>query len=206
MKMGRTQLVSSLAAVGLLAGSAAMATATGITTNLTVSPGASTIQATLPSSLNFSSAAVTLDGDQKTLTSDGVSFGISDVRGTGAGWQLQVQASPFSCTNGPTNANCPAAGDTISGSVLATAPTVTCAATQVSYCSGRAAVSTVSKVSTDTTVTGSGGATIAWAAADAGMGKFSLSDNLKIVLPAQAYAAQYTSVLTVTVSEAAPIG
>jgi hypothetical protein len=203
MKIRKTQLVSALAAVGLLAGSAAMATATGITTTLTVS-GASAIQKTLPASLNFSSTGITLDGDQKTLTSDPIDFGINDARGNGHGWVLQLEASPFSCANSTSNPNCPTAGDSLSGSVLATAPTVACAAAQSTSCANRADVTTVSKVSGDTVITGAGGANVAWAGANAGMGKFNLTDSLKVVLPAYAYAAQYTSQLTITVSDTAP--
>ena len=161
------------AATTLLAGTAYAATSTVVLTAGTLSLSAPTVG-------NF--GTVTLDGSAKTTSATVSTFSVNDARGSGAGWNVTVQATQFTMT-----------GHTLPmGSIAMPAPTVAKA---------DATSNAVPSITAGPYVIDSASAVkISSAAVDSGMGSYNFtSGNLTLTIPANAYAGTYSSTVTVSV-------
>jgi hypothetical protein len=161
------------AATTLLAGTAYAATSSVILTGGTLSISAPVVG-------NFTT--VVLDGTAKTTPATMGAFTVYDARGTGAGWNVTVQASQFTTgtkTLAYGSLSMPNQTVTKIDSTSNTAPTVVAG----SYLIDSASALKISS-----------------AAVDTGMGSYSYSGgNLTLSIPANAYAGTYTSTVTVSV-------
>ncbi len=188
----RRLAVSTLAAGALLASVQTPAFAADAT-DVTVSGGSLGITVD-PTVGDFS--AVTLDGTAKTATASFANFEVNDARGSGAGWNVTVQATQFAEWDSTLNSG--AGGYVTSGKTLAqnslslAAPTV-------------AADGTTSAVPSITAgpynIDAASAVKIASAAADAGMGKYDFTQAgtpLTLSIPTSAYAKTYRSTVTVS--------
>jgi len=188
------------AALVLLAFTATSAFASsGGPTSVTISAG---------SGLSISGAApgtfaATLNGSDQTVASTLTSYSASDTRGTGAGWNVTLQATQFACTNG--SGSCPSGGDTLPpGSLLMAPETVAC--NSGTDCSGRASAPTIS-IASNTALDSGSAVKVASAAASKGMGTYNFTPGtlggggnaLTLAVPSSAYAATYNSTLTVSI-------
>jgi len=205
--MRRGHLISIVAALGLLAAATGAQAATGGATSVAVRPGTSglSIGALTPGAFG----AVTLTGQDQLTYASLSGYEVTDATGAGVGWKVTFKASRFACTAGTDQ--CPAGtGDTLDAGLLKIAkPTVACAAGNA--CLGRAAAPT-GGISGETAIDGDTSAaalTVLSAAAGSGMGKYAVTPgafasdsakNLELRLPAYAYAATYTSTLTIDIS------
>jgi hypothetical protein len=205
--MRRGHLISILAALGLIAAATGAQAATGGATSVAVRPGTTglSVGAVTPGTFG----AVTLNGQDQLTYASLSSYDVTDATGTGAGWKVTFKASRFACTAGADQ--CPAGtGDTLDAGLLKVAkPTAACATGN--GCQGRAAAPT-GGISGDTAIDGGTSAaavTVLSAAVGSGMGKYTVTPgafasdsakNLELRLPAYAYAATYTSTLTIDIS------
>jgi hypothetical protein len=166
------------------AADAADVTVTGGSLGITVDPTVG----------NF--AGVTLDGTAKSTTASFDGFEVNDARGTGAGWNVTVQATQFAEWDSTLNAG--AGGYVTSGKTLAlnslslAAPTVAADGTTSAAPSITAGPYNVDAGSA---------VKIASAAVDAGMGKYDFTQAatpLTLSIPSSAYAKTYRSTVTVS--------
>src|SRR5690242_1665453 len=109
----RTACGGALAAIVMALAVPAIAEAAGATTSVTLGAGSLSFSTT-PSASDF--ANTTLTGAQQTIHTDFANWGVSDARGSGAGWHVTFQASQFTGT-GPITLP--------TGSLVLTAPVVT---------------------------------------------------------------------------------
>lgn len=133
------------------------------------------------------SASVTIDGTDKAVTAS-LPITVSDTRGTGAGWNLQLAATPFST----------------GGSSPRTLPLNTLAITAgKSSCAGGICVAPVNTVTYPVAVpTGSpppAPAKIFNAAGLSGTGKFTITLTLQVQVPATTLVGIYTSTLNLSI-------
>lgn len=157
-------------------------------TNVTVTGGSLAITAA-PTAGDFT--AVTLDGTAKTTTATFAGFEVNDPRGTGAGWNVTVQATQFKEWDGAAYV---ATGKTLAlNSLSLAAPTVAADGTTSaapSITAGPYSVDAASAVK------------IASAATNTGMGKYDFTQAtaspLTLSIPTTAYAKSYRSTLTVS--------
>ena len=182
--------VGALAGTTLLAGVFAPA-ALADDANVVVTGGSLAIT-TAPTAGDFS--GVTLDGTAKTTTASLDNFQVNDARGSGAGWNVTVQATQFAEHDGT--------GYVASGKTLPTS----------SLSLANATVASPDTTSADPTMTAgaytvdAGSAVkIASAAVDTGMGKYDISfaataADLTLTVPATAYAKTYRSDVTLTLA------
>jgi hypothetical protein len=180
-----------------------------VAATVTLNQGSLTIQA--PSLNAF--GAVTLNGQNQTTTATWTSnsgpssngtFRIVDATGTGNGWNVVAQAPAFSCTyNSSTNPRCPAGGDTFPTSELNGGAFVSasCAAYTEQHCgTGRGALPVTDTASGGFIDTASGSQEF-HAPANTGMGEYDVTlGTLSLVVPADAYAATYTTTITYTLA------
>jgi len=161
-------------------------------TNVTVTGGSLAIT-TAPTAGDF--PGVTLDGTAKTTTATFDNFQVNDSRGTGAGWNVTVQATQFAEWDSTLGVY------TVGGKTLPTG----------SLSLANATVASPDTTSPDPTMTAgpytidAGSAIkIASAAVDTGMGKYDISfaagDDLTLSIPASAYAKSYRSDVTLTLA------
>ncbi len=125
-------------------------------------------------------SGVTLDGGNKTATGS-LPLLVSDARGTGAGWNVQIAATPF--TN--------SAGKALPGSAV----------TFTSPAAGVCAAGVDCAPAVNSTLTGILGASatrVFAAAADSGMGNQTITPGFSIALPAKAYKGNYSSTWVVS--------
>ncbi len=184
----RRLVLSTVAASTVFAAVQAHAAFGADDANVTVTGGLLSI--TNPAAGDF--AGVTLDGTAKTTTATLGAFSATDARGTGAGWNVTVQATQFAEHNGTIYV---ASGKTLPTSSLSMpAPTVAksdgTSSAVPSITAGPYAIDAGSAVK------------IASAAADGtGMGSYSFTQggSLSLNIPASAYATTYRSDLTVSV-------
>ena len=184
MKLSKKVMV--VGAVTALVGLVVPAAHAADPTDVTVTGGSLSI--TSPTVANFS--AVTLNGTAQTTTAAMDAFSVSDLRGTGAGWNTTVQATPFAQHNGTIYV---ASGKTLAQNSLSMpAPTV-------------AANGTTSAVPTITagpySIDGAAAVKFASAATNAGMGIYDFTQGglLTLSIPSTAYATTYRSDVTVSV-------
>lgn len=147
-----------------------------------------------PAAADFS--AVTLDGAAKTTTAAVDAFEVNDARGTGAGWNVTVQATQMKEWDSTLNSGAGgyvASGKTLPASSLAlSAPTVAADGTSSAA---------PSITSGPYTIDAGSAVKVASAAADAGMGKFDFSaSTLTLSVPASSYAKTYRSDVTVSLN------
>ena len=156
-------------------------------TDVAVTGGALAIT-TPPTVANF--PGVTLDGTAETVNAALDAFEVNDSRGSGAGWNVTVQATQFAEHNGVIYT---LGGKTLpTGSLSMPAPAVTQDGTTSALPSVQAGAPWA--------VDAGSAVKIASAAVDAGMGKYDFtSTSLALTVPASAYAKTYRSDLTVSV-------
>ncbi|WP_163969697.1 WxL domain-containing protein [Oceanobacillus halotolerans] len=131
-------------------------------------------------------SAVTLNGEVQNTQAQIDSFEITDPRGSGAGWNVVMTASPFVSTDGEGN-ELPVDALTVE------APTLTAL---------NESTSTDNIQKTGGTVDNTG-TTILSAPVGEGLGRYSVSFNpedLDLRIPAGAYTGTYTSTITVTIN------
>ncbi len=164
------------------------------TTNVTVTGGSLAITAA-PLVSDFT--AVTLNGTAKTTSAALDDFEVNDARGTGAGWNVTVQATQFADP-------APAAG-TVAKSLPA--GSLTMAAPAVAQDGTTSANPTIS--AGPYTIDNGAAVKIASAAANTGMGKYDFSDGtaaagipLTLQIAANTYATTYQSTATITLASA----
>lgn len=191
--MRSSRFVGTLAATAVLGAIFAPAAQAGDLTNVTVTGGSLSITAT-PTVPDF--GGVTLDGTAKTTTATMDAFEVNDARGTGAGWNVTVQATRFTAAA--------VVDDPLTIGVDETQPQ-----RQLPVSSLSMAAPTVAQdgtTSASPTMTGgpysidAGSAVkIASAATASGMGKYDFSSSLlTLSVPSNAYARTYTSDVTVS--------
>lgn len=160
-----------IAAVALVASTAALAGT--LTTTATVS-GTAGISLTLPSNPSITN---TLDGTDQTVSYAPV-LGVVDARGTGGGWNLTVGATTFSDGSGHT-----LAPGTVSAVASACKAGSTCTATTNSVTYPITIGSTANKFFNS--------------AANTGLGRFDITPTINVAIPGNAYAGTYTSTVTI---------
>lgn len=184
---------TSIAATAVIATSFAPSAFAADATDVTVTGGSLGITVD-PTVGNFT--AVTLDGTAKTTTASFDGFEVNDARGTGAGWNVTVQATQFAEWDSALNAG--AGGYVTGGKTLAqnslslAAPTVAADGTTSAAPSITAGPHNVDAASA---------VKIASAATNAGMGKYDFTQAttpLTLSIPTSAYAKTYRSTLTVS--------
>lgn len=159
--------------------------------------GQGSLSITNPSAGNFS---VLLDGTAKTAYSTLENFDVEDARGTGAGWNVTVQASQFAEHNGTSYV---ASGKTLAqNSLQLAAPTVakidSSSSAEPSITGG------------PYTIDGAAAVKIASATGPGGMGSYTFTEGdldggtagsqaLQLSVPANAFAATYRSDVTVSI-------
>jgi hypothetical protein len=159
-----------IGAVALVAATAALAG--NITTTATVT-GTAGVSLTLPSNPAITN---TIDGTDQTASYSPL-LGVVDARGTGGGWNLQINATTFSDGSGHTLA----------------AGTVTAAS---SVCkAGSSCTNATSSITPPVTVSGTA-AKFFNATANTGLGKIDVTPTIQVAIPGNAYAGTYTSTVT----------
>jgi hypothetical protein len=149
-------------------------------TTATVTGGALTV--TTPLAADFAGRSITGKAQITTAALD--TFSVDDLRGTGAGWRVTLQASPFTSGTTPTRT-------LAAGSLTMPAPSVSSPDTlsgDPTIAPGPYSLDTVTAT------------TVANAAVDTGMGSYAFSaSTMTLALPANVYAGAYTSTVTVSV-------
>ncbi len=131
-------------------------------------------------------SAVALDGTAKTATSS-LAITLDDATGSGLGWQLQMTTTQFQGV-GSTTHKLPATALSITGgSVAAVANT-------------NSQDPTDGVTITSQPVPASSTSAFISAAANKGMGSYTVTPTLSVAIPASTYADTYTSDVTVTVA------
>lgn len=169
-----------IAAIALVA--ATVAFAGNVTATATVSAGNSgNLALSLPSNPSISS---TLDGTDQTA-SYSLALGLNDVRGSGAGWNMTVTSTSFSDGTHTLANN----SSTIASLAVACLSGGTCTnpTNAISYPLGVPAAA------------GSAPTAVKFfnAAANTGMGRFTVTPSIDVAIPGNAYAGSYTSTVTI---------
>jgi WxL domain surface cell wall-binding len=176
----RILMVLGVAAVALVAASAA--TAGNVTATANVAAGNSgNLALSLPSNPSISS---TLDGTDQTA-SYSLGLGLNDVRGSGAGWNLTITSTAFS------DGTHSLATDSSIISGLSTG----CLA-------GGTCTNPTNSLSYPLAVPAAAGSAPTAvkffnAAANTGMGRFTVTPSIDVAVPGNAYAGGYTSTVTI---------
>jgi hypothetical protein len=142
----------------------------------------STLDLTAPGTASWA-AGVTLDGTDKAATF-AVPTTVNDQRGTGAGWNLTVTSTQFANSGGKA---LPMSASVMTG--------------VTSACAGDTCTNPTNAVSYGLPVPADSGTLpdpvkFFNAAADSGMGKFTVTPSVAVTVPANSYAGTYTSTLT----------
>lgn len=171
----RLLILGALCATALVATAAALGATLSATATLTGTAG---ISFSLPSGPTLSS---TLDGTDQTVSYAPL-LGVTDARGTGAGWNLAISATSFSDGSGHT-----LSPGTLTGVVAACKAGNSCTA------------ASTSGLTYPVVVSGSA-AKFYNAAATSGLGKFDVTPTIDVSVPGNAYAGTYTSTVTLAAS------
>jgi putative surface cell wall-binding protein len=174
--------------VGLLASIAASVAAVGAAADTGLVTGtlaAGTLSESTSATPTFS---VTLNGTDQTANYT-LPITLIDSRGSGAGWNLTVTSTQFSTGGGSPN-TLPTSASTITGvaSICNAGSSCTNPTNAVSYPLGLPAGSTPPTA-----------AKFFNAAANTGMGKFTITPTVQVSVPANAFAGTYTSTVTLAV-------
>lgn len=167
----RLLILASLALLALTATAAALASNLTATANVSGTAG---ISFSLPSNPSFSD---TLDGSDQ-LVSYAPVLGIVDARGSGAGWNISMSATAFDDGSGHTFG---------AGSISTVA--------QACHSGSSCTTATTSGITYPLALTTTA-AKVFNAAADSGMGKVDITPTVQVSVPGNAYAATYTSTVT----------
>jgi hypothetical protein len=181
------KITSALAVTAALAAVAVAPASAADDTNVTVTGGS--LSMTNPTVADF--AGVTLDGTAKSTTATQDNFSVTDARGTGAGWNVTVQATQFQEHNGLIYV---VGGRSLPQNSLSM-PAVTVAKGDSSSSASPAITSG------PYTIDSAGAVKIATAAADGtGMGSYNFTQggSLTLSVAASAYAKTYRSDVTYT--------
>ena len=175
--MGRIgRLALALVAGGaLLLGTVAGAGAGNITTTNGVVGGARTL-----STADSANLSTTLSGEDLVVSGDLGASTVVDATGSGAGWNLTVSMSPFT---------------TAAGKTLPSGAALTITGVSVVKNAGKAPVNTVVYPVT----VGASAVKFYSAAADSGMGKFTVTPAVSLSVPADTYAGTYATTITMSV-------
>ena len=163
----------TLGALGLAALTVTAAAFAGTLTTTGTITGAAGISMTLPANPSFTN---TLDGTDQTVLYTAL-LGVTDARGSGAGWNLQISATNFSDGLGHT---------LLPGAVSAI--TAACVA-------GSACTAATNAITYPLTVTGTA-VKFYTAAANTGMGKVNVTPTVNVTVPGNTFAGTYTSTVT----------
>jgi hypothetical protein len=166
----RIFITLGIAAVALVATTAAFAGTLTATASVT---GTSGISLALPSNPSLSD---TLDGTDQTVSWSAL-LGVADARGTGAGWNLTMSATSFS----------DGAGHTLAPGTL-TGVTAACQG-------GNSCTAASNAITYPLTLSGTA-AKFFNAATNSGMGKVNVTPSVDVAIPGNAYAGTYTSTVT----------
>jgi hypothetical protein len=126
--------------------------------------------------------SATLNGTDQEV-SDGFDITVEDSRGTGAGWNLSIASTAF--TDGAKSLAADAAAITDVTAACVNGATCTDPTSSVPY---------------PLTLSSSADKLYS-AAADTGLGKFTVTPTLRVAVPANTYAGSYTSTITITSAE-----
>ena len=187
--MVRNRIKSVLLAATALAVMAPAAFAAD-STQVTVTGG--TLSITNPLAADFANTA--LNGTAQTKTASLSASTVSDGRGSGAGWHTTAQATRFSEYDATLNAG---AGGYVAGGKQLPASSLTMSQPTVSSPNTTSPDPTIG--AGPYTLDGGSAATVASAAADAGMGDYDFgATTLSLAIPADAYAKTYRSDVTIS--------
>jgi hypothetical protein len=181
----RRALVAIGATAALTLGAALPVLADSSTGTATVTGGSLT--SSTPSS--FTASATTLDGTDKTATYT-LPITVTDATGSGAGWNFTVTSTTFTTGGGSPHT----LADNAS---TMTAVTAFCAASTT--CTNPS-----NSIGYPMTLPGASATAVKMfnAAANTGMGKFTVTPSVSIAIPASTYAGTYTSTLTLSLTSA----
>jgi hypothetical protein len=184
-RLGRLGITLGLAAT-LALSAAAPTLADTITGTSTVSGSPVTI-----ASLSATTAAfpLTLNGTDQDSAAVAIGVNVNDDSGTGNGWKLQVAATTFADTGTHTLAD----SGTLSISSVSEADNGTGTYTAPTN-------SITAPVALTTAATAPTAVSVYNAAANTGLGHFTVTPSFVVHVPANAYASAYTSTITVTVA------
>jgi hypothetical protein len=180
----RLKVLSVFALPALLVGlTASSAAASNVTATAFVSAGSLTLSTTASPSVS-----VTLDGTDHA-PSYTLPMTVSDDTGSGNGWNVTVTSTTFS-TGGasPNLLSTTASTATAVGAVCAGGATCTAPANSITYPLGVPAGSTPPTA-----------VELFNAAANTGMGSFTVTPTIQVAIPSNTYAGTYTSTVTVAV-------
>lgn len=137
---------------------------------------------------NVTLSSVTLDGTDQTATSasGSNSWAAEDATGTGAGWNLTIEAVDF--VDGTKTIDIDAADQAFQIQLLDTNIGVVAGNTKP-----------VSSVTSLTSILTGTPLKFVSAATDTGMGSYTLAPNFSLLIPAETYVGTYTSTITVTI-------
>ncbi len=137
---------------------------------------------------DVSLSGVTLDGTDKTATSasGSNSWSATDARGTGVGWNLTIAATDFS-DGGSYTIDIAQADSEFKIQLLDANVTVTAGNTKPT-----------SQVTALTAIPDTGSLKFLSAAVGDGMGSYAIAPNFELEVPAETYAATYTSTITIS--------
>jgi hypothetical protein len=166
----RIFIIIGIAAVALVATTAALAGTLSPTATLTGTAG---VSLNLPADPSISDL---LDGTDQTVSYAPI-LGVVDARGTGAGWNLQISATTFS--DGATHTLAP-------GTVTAVA---------AACHSGNSCTAATNSITPPLTISTTAGKFFN-AALNSGLGKIDVTPTIQVAIPGNAYAGTYTSTVT----------
>jgi hypothetical protein len=174
------KLLLALGASGiLLIGTVGTSLAGNVTTTGGVRSGPLTLTTTPTVSLS-----TTLDGSDLLVSGSLGASTVVDATGSGAGWRLTIAGTTFKSAAGKT---LPADALTITG-------------VTVVKNSGKSPTNTTSyPVTVPMAATAPAAVKFAAAAADSGMGRFTVTPAIALEVPADAYAGDYASTLTISI-------
>lgn len=203
-RLRRARVLRAVVPVAVLAGvvaiTASMADASGVTGTATISAGSLAI--TPPTALSWSTTLNGTDQEVVDTTTNDQSLTVNDPTGSGNGWHVSASATAFTCSTSGTcgtstlGTNAFTVNGSTSDNTLTTAPAVACAS-GATGCTVATPDGTISyPVAVPTTAT-----SIFNAGANTGMGKNTISSiGWWLAIPANTKAGTYTSTVTLAVS------
>lgn len=167
----------------LVIGGSTMAALADSSTGATIGVGAGQLSESAPTAV--AAASVTLNGSDQTTTYS-IGLTVTDARGNGGGWNLTITSTTFS-----SGAN----SLSTTASSISAAPNVACNA-------GSSCTSPTNSVTYPPLVVPAGATAPTAvkffnAAANTGMGKFTITPIVNVAIPANAYAGTYSSTVSV---------